>query len=406
MKKVILIGFGPDPTSSDSRSAFSLRTKMFEIGLKQNGFEVEFIYLFDGKHEGCLNINSKKDRKIIQQKINKSQSEFVIASGFSICELVSSLKIKNKYLIYDLNGWTLAEMQAKAFSMSDDILIPKKIKTEKQILKSGDYFTTVSQAQKFATYGELALINKLSSRNFGKTVVTSIANKGIEFKKKNIQKDKTKFKIIWLGGFNNWADEKTLFEGIQKAMQKFSFIELVVTGGAIFGVNDSKYEWFKQKVSKSEFSDRFRLLNWADAKDVPELILSSDLGVNCDLECLETSTGARNRINELVANGVPVISSRGSEVATQIESQKLGVTFESGNPDDLAEKIELAVLNQQKIWAVHCQTHSADYSDFNELVCFLQNPFKSVSVKPSKIRLLKYYIQNKGIKDILRKLGR
>ena len=405
MQKIILIGFGPDPTLSNSRSAFSLRTTMFERGLRQNGFEVEKILIHDGKHKDCFNINSKTDRKTIHKLINKSDSKFVIASGFAISDFVSKLNLKNKYLIHDLNGWTMAEMQAKAFSMQSDVLLSKKIKTEKRILKSGDFFTTVSKSQQFAIYGELSQLGKINSGNFGKTVVSSVANKGVAFKREKVEKDNSKFKIIWLGGFNNWADEKTLFEGIQKVMQKFSFIELIVTGGAISGVNDSKYAWFIDKVNASEFVDRFKLLNWANAKDVPSLIMSSDLGINCDLNCLETSTGARNRINELVVNGVPVISSRGSEVAKQIESSNLGATFESGNANDLAEKIEIAVVNQQKIWARNCQNYTPNYNDFSELVEFIKKPFKSYQVKKSYFKLLKYYIQSKGIKDILRKLG-
>ena len=94
MQKIILIGFGPDPTLSNSRSAFSLRTTMFERGLKQNGFELEKILMYDGKHKDCFNINSKTDRKSIHKLINKSDSKFVIASGFAISDFVSKLNLK------------------------------------------------------------------------------------------------------------------------------------------------------------------------------------------------------------------------------------------------------------------------------------------------------------------------
>ena len=42
---------------------------------------------------------------------------------------------------------------------------------------------------------------------------------------------------------------------------------------------------------------------------------------------------------------------------------------------NLAEKIEIAVVNQQKIWARNCQNYTPDYSDFCELVEFIKNQF-------------------------------
>jgi len=405
MQKVILIGFGPDPNKSSSRSAFSLRTSMLEHGLDINDIQVEKLLVYDGKHDGCFNINSQKDRQSIKNHINKSDAQFVLASGFSICKLITGFGIKNKYIISDLNGWTLSEVQAKSFDIDSNVLLDKTIHTEKQILKHSDFLITVSSAQKFATYGELAILGLLNKSNFGRTVVSHIANKGIAFQDIKNQSDPNKFTIIWLGGFNNWADEKTLFQGVSRVMQKYSFVEMIVTGGAIYGVNDSKYKWFCNQVEQSEYKHRFTLLNWAAAKDIPNLITSSDLGVNCDIKCLETLTGARNRVNELIVNGVPVISSDGSEVSKQIKTLKLGTTFESGNSYDLAEKIEIALLNQQKIWSQNCQNYRPDYLDFRELITFIKQPFDSTKSSNGFFKRIAYYLKTKSLRDVIRKLG-
>ena len=405
MQKVILIGFGPDPNKSASRSAFSLRTSMLEHGLDMNNIQVEKLLVYDGKHDDCFNINSRKDCQSIKKHINQSDAQFVLASGFSICKLITGFGIKNKYIISDLNGWTLSEVQAKSFDINSNVLLGKNIKAEKQILKQSDFFITVSRPQQYATYGELAILGLLNKSNFGKTVVSKIANKGIAFKDIKTESNPNKFTIIWLGGFNNWADEKTLYQGVSKVMQKYSFVEMVVSGGAIYGVNDSKYKWFCEQVEKSEYKHRFKLLNWADAQDIPKLIMSSDLGVNCDIKCLETLTGARNRINELVVNGVPVISSDGSEVSEQIKSLKLGTTFESGNFEDLAEKIEISLLNQQKMWSQNCKNYKPDYSDFKDLIDFIKQPFHSIKSSNGFFKRIAYYLKTKSLRDVIRKLG-
>ena len=140
MQKVILIGFGPDPNKSASRSAFSLRTSMLEHGLEINNIQVEKLLVYDGKHDDCFNVNSRKDRQLIKKYISKSDAQFVLASGFSICKLVTGFGIKNKYIISDLNGWTLSEVQAKSFDINSNVLLSKNIKAEKQILKQTQSF--------------------------------------------------------------------------------------------------------------------------------------------------------------------------------------------------------------------------------------------------------------------------
>ena len=411
MENVILIGFGPDATKSLERSAFSLRTYMFEKGLEDAGFQVEKFMFSRAKHKDCFNINSLSDRTKVKLLVETSSTSVVIGTGFEICKIISEWKLRNKFIVSDLNGWTPSEIQARSFSEKSNVLVERFKHAEKQILESSDFITTVSNAQKFAVYGELSMLGRLRHENFDKVLVSAISNKGVKFRnndeisERSDLLDSKKFKILWLGGFNNWADEKTLFEGVEKIMDKYSFVELVVTGGAINGVNDSKYPVFEQLVQNSVHKDKFTLMNWAKAVDVPRIISECQVGLNCDLYCLETLTGARNRINELITNGLPVISSRGSEVADFISSKKLGSTFESQNVNDLAFQMELAINGQAKIWKNNCLGFQDDYSDFRQLIDFCKHPFKISYKKQSGISKLIWYFQNKSLRDLLRKLG-
>lgn len=406
MNSVVLIGYGPDPLKSLERSAFSLRTWMFEKALLDSGFEVEKILFSKSNHNGCLNINSASDRKIALKKVKQSNSLVVIGSGFDICKMICKWNLKNKYVVSDLNGWTASEIQARSFFDDSNVLVDRFCKVEKEILLGSDFVTTVSTAQKFAILGELNILGKLTKETFLHSNVSAVANKGLSFDLSGMEaKDSDKFKILWLGGFNNWADEQTLFEGISLLMDRFDFVELTVTGGTIRGVNDKKFENFKQLVENSKHADKFKLLNWAKASLIPQIISESHLGLNCDLDCVETWTGARNRINEMIANGLPVVSSRGSEVAAELETHKIGALFESGNPRDLAFVIELAINGQWKIWKQNAKNFEYSFDDFEEMLKYCLNPFANRIKKTNLLEKLVWYMRNKSLKDVLRKLG-
>jgi hypothetical protein len=61
--------------------------------------------------------------------------------------------------------------------------------------------------------------------------------------------------------------------------------------------------------------------------------------VNVDKSCYETEFGARNRITDMLHVGLPVVSTRGSEVAEEVEQEGLGVVVPRADPSSLAEGI-------------------------------------------------------------------
>jgi len=385
---------------------------MFEKALLDAGFEIEKYLFFKSKqtkNTGCFNINSSKDKQAVLKKINESKANIVIATGFDICRVVSGWKLKHKYLVCDLNGWTPAEVQIRAFFDKSNALVDRFCNSEKQILMTADFVTTVSEAQKFAIYGELSMLGKLNKELFDLPRVCSVSNKGLVFDRKFVEGDfrlnPDSFKVLWLGGFNNWADHETLFRGMELIMDKYSFVELVVTGGAISGVNEDKYRAFEQLVQNSVHKDRYILLNWAKSNQVPQIINQAQLGLNCDLDCLETWTGACNRINEMISNGLAVISSEGREVTAFVKENNLGSSYKSGDPTDMAFQIELAINGQIKIWTQNCRNFEDSYQDFEPLISFCKNPSKKIDSQVSRLAKLMWYIKNKNLSDVWRKLG-
>jgi glycosyltransferase involved in cell wall biosynthesis len=100
-------------------------------------------------------------------------------------------------------------------------------------------------------------------------------------------------------------------------MNEIPDIYFVYTGGAISGIDDKTFARFSEMVNASRFKDRFVFLGWVKTNEIPLIYSECSVGLNIDRACVETFTGARNRINEMMKFGLPVITTIGSEISEE-----------------------------------------------------------------------------------------
>jgi hypothetical protein len=72
-----------------------------------------------------------------------------------------------------------------------------------------------------------------------------------------------------------------------------------------------------------------------DAELLPRYYRECDLGINVDSRNYETLFGARNRLVNMMAMGLPVLTTRGTEISYVIESENIGLTFGIGDAKEL-----------------------------------------------------------------------
>ena len=345
MKKILIIGSGPLPSQKNNKcNAFILRTIQYHEALKASlkDQELRLITLTKQKKEASENCLYNKDKSAIQKIVNEYQPDIVLGVNIEGSFVASSIKTKAK-IICDLNGWTMAEGQAQAKNMNNDGLLGHLWAKEKKCLLNGDFFLTVSDAQKYATYGALASIGRLNKGNFGVEMVKTVRNSraSIEPKQSKVIKADDKVNVCWIGGYNNWADEKTLFQALEYAMSRDERISFISTGGKIEKLDDSTFSRFQARVNKSKHRDRYKFLGWVKNEEIPKIYKNADIGINVDFNCAETWFGARNRINEMMSYGIPVVSTGGSEISKIVRSSNSGIV--SSNQD--FESLGKAILN-------------------------------------------------------------
>jgi glycosyltransferase involved in cell wall biosynthesis len=223
------------------------------------------------------------------------------------------------------------------------------------------------------------------------------------------------FVVVFVGGYNTWVDEVTLFKVLELAIRRNPKIHYVSTGGAIAGLVKSTFQNFLQLVEQSLVKDHFHFLGWLKTEEIPLVYKEADCGINVDKNCVETWVGARNRINEMLKFGLPVITTLGSEIAGEVQKFELGQAASSGDAQALADSIlalaqdpELRVKIKEQIKAYLRQYGTYTYT-VKPLLEWLKEPFcapkATVSVsRGSRIQAVWFYLKQKGIKGFLKKL--
>ncbi len=374
MKRILIIGSCPLPDeNTKTRPAAGLRTYQFlKPLLKNNGFNIRLVtvampecYGADfSKKEEIMAENfarfsiSKNDPELIPyiQKIHDDFSPEVIISVNTYPSYIASL-IKSKAPLWaDLNGWIMAEAQAQAYKLDSNDYLPHYYEMEKRVIKRADKFSTVSEAQKFALLGELAFMGRLNNESFNYQFAHHIPN-GIEWFEDELKVleggevaggdmsvgmsavPRGSFILLWVGGYNTWADEWNLFKGVEEAMKVCDKLYFVSTGGEIEGLDNKTFAKFKKLIDESPFKDRFIFLGWVDTEAIPLIYKRASCGINVDKPCIETFTGARNRINEMMKYGLPVITTLGSEISYEVAQHEAGIAVKSGDYELVADAI-------------------------------------------------------------------
>lgn len=368
MKKILIIGNGPLPNeNTKSRPAAGLRTWQFFEGLRgMDGVKVELVkidmpecYSSGEAHQEAVDgvFSVMKDDPELVSKVQKVcdrvRPDVLIGVNTYPSYIASRLKTDAAFWA-DLNGWIMAEGQAQAFKVGNDDYLAHYREMEASVVARADKFSTVSMPQKYALIGELACGGRLNYHTFDYELVSVVPN-GLEW----FEGEKETFlggvgsagvaiervfqslpagavKALWLGGYNTWMDEETLFSALEKAMAVNHNLYFISTGGAIAGLDNKTFANFKARVDGSKFKERFIFMGWVETAKIPFLYGAADFGLNVDLLCVETLTGARNRLNEMMKFGLPVVTTLGSEIADEVQKCGAGVGVKSGDVEALS----------------------------------------------------------------------
>lgn len=403
MNRIMILGLGPIATEPSVKfHGGGNRAWHFTKPLLEAGFEVTLICMriTDStqpdqpdeieRRDGELTILSVDEIRCfarddyLRERIARFQPDALVGAcdypSARACTVAGDLPVWA-----DIHGYPMGEAQAKAYHYQDSGYVHHFWNIHRAVLRRGDRFSVTSERQRTATIGELGAMGRLNQYTFGEELVTQIPiawDPDTPFVPRQRRKEDPLI-VFFCGGYNLWCDEETLFLALEKAMEQDSRIRFLSTGGAIEGHDEKNYPRFAARVEQSRFRDRFDLRGWVSKAEVEQCLRQAHLGINVDLPCYETLIGARNRITEFMARGVPILTTLGTEISQILFYKGMVLTVPMKKPEALAREIILAANHPEKLEkmaALARQLFETQYTyraTTQELLAWCRNPVHS-----------------------------
>lgn len=442
MLRIFIIGSAPLPTNEKSmRTAASLRTWQFvKPLLGHSNYQVCLVTIDERQKESrqythedkgafqhyTLPKNKRFTLRALQRLLRAYDPDVLLGINNFPAYLAAQLKTNVPFWA-DLNGWLMAEGLEQAKRDQSNVFMPHLFERELLILKKADHFSTVSAPQKYALCGEMMVLGYAHKDSDPAQLIDVIQNASEIFPidtnddKASLIRGKLvpdqAFIVSFIGGYNTWVDEDTLFYALEKAIQTNPKIHFVSTGGALSSISQIPFQRFHDKINNSPLRANFHFLGWVETKDMAKLYRESDCGLNVDKNCLETVSGARNRINEMLKFNVPVITTLGSEIANELAQAKVALTAQNGDHKTLAKHILHLAENKESreqlkekgksYFASHC-SYPKTITPFLEWLKSPQKKSKQVLTLSHKNRLRAafWYLKKMGGRKLVGKVVR
>ncbi len=350
--------------------AANLRTEQLVHALKAAGHDVAVIgsdyhgaakkkahFTKAAKNYWHTDLIGEKLHQSIRQVIKKFKPDCLVGiTVWPSMELIGAGSDLPMWI--DIFGNTMTEAQLICAQRGDNRYLKQFWAHEKRLLERGDKFSGCSERQEHFMVAELAMLGRLSAETFGYRFVHSIPPgvpdgvpeptwKGSAIRGHDgIEADD--FVVLWTGGYNLWTDVDTLVTGLELAMAQNPKIKFVSFGGEIAGHDEQTYPHFIKLVEKSKFKDRFVLLGWQPYQRMLKALTEANLGICIDKWHYELVYGTRTRLTQMIAYGLPVLTTGGCELIDDLQHRTGINIFKIGNASHCASQI--IALTEGRPW--------------------------------------------------------
>jgi glycosyltransferase involved in cell wall biosynthesis len=293
------------------------------------------------------------------------QPDCVVAVNFSHCLYATKLQTSAPIWM-EIYGDMLTIMQAFYHRNQSDRGLDTQVAFMAEVLRKGDIFSGCGPAQCHMLVGELAMVGRLNRRTFGYEFTRAIlpgspprpaasadpvdrgalARSPRRFLTQHGITDDD-FVVLWCGGYNTWTDVDTLFAGLQAAMQANGRLHYVSVGANTYSAPDNVYDRLAKLIATSPFADRYHLLGWRPWSEMADFYRESNVGINIDALHYETIFGTRTRLVEMIAAGLPVVTSLGAELSYLLRDAGVALTFAVGDSAALGEALARLAADAQ-----------------------------------------------------------
>jgi len=156
----------------------------------------------------------------------------------------------------------------------------------------------------------------------------------------NSEVKKTSKIILYQGALN-------LGRGIEAAIRAMQFVD----GAELWLAGDGDItEQLKQKVAELKLDEKVKFLGRLPLQELQKVTRKADLGISLEEDLgLNYRFALPNKLFDYIQAGVPVLVSNLPEMKKIVEQYRIGMIAESHQRKELAEKMKMALFDQEKI---------------------------------------------------------
>jgi len=255
----------------------------------------------------------------------------------------------------DFFGDPFTEIQTKAASAPDQrsenqTRLHHVWKLHLAAMLQGDFFSALSERQRFALIGQLGAAGRLNRHtaphDFVAALPFGLFASDIPARHGATRLPGTEFTAMWSGSFNTWMDVDALVGGLAQAVATNPRIRLLVVGGGIPNYHDDAFTRFCAGVKSAGVAHAVEMTGWQPLSELRNLYPRCQVGMNVDRASYEALLGSRTRIVQFLAEGKPVISTVVTELSQELAGAGFVLPFELGNATSLAEALVAAAARQ------------------------------------------------------------
>ncbi|MFK7988896.1 MAG: glycosyltransferase family 4 protein [Sandaracinaceae bacterium] len=358
MSHVVVVGHGPFRHSgASSLSAHGLRSWHVARTLEQDGHAVTLVALRSAHTEDwpaarvTRSVEHGIDVMDVSEHLPRERGAWLrdalprpdayVGVGLDGCAAATALCGETP-VFADLNGAPFAEAQVKAAAVGHARWTAGVHARFVSVLERADRFGACSPLHRGALIGQLGLVGRLGAAETGEELVHVMPN-GLCAEELDALSVPARahdgFVLLLSGGFNTWFDEDMAHRVITRALGAHPGLRVRVLGGGIEGHYTAGFRRFDEKVRTGAHADRVEFLGWVPASALPDHYAGADAALLCDRPGYEGELGARTRVLDWLAAGLPVVMTRLSAISVELECEGAALTASPGDDAALAEHV-------------------------------------------------------------------
>jgi len=295
----------------------------------------------------------------------------------------------------------LRKADTKAIKHNEDWFFEEQLLPLTNLIQKSDLFLCASKAQMLYYLGMLNVLGKITPLNYGKKIIEVVASAVPHEEPKhteNLLQLTGKKVLLYPGGLYPWMEPKIALDAVDILSKERDDIALVFLGyNNPRAPHSLSYKHAKELMVEAK---KRNLLNkqvffkgWIEYNRRHNAYLESQLAVITYAYSVEAELSYRTRALDCFWARLPVISSKGGEIAELIKEKQLGVVLQHNTAEELASTIrELLSTEKTKQMKQHINIFIEEEFNWDTAVVpidrFLDSPHKDPTKGKSMAELI------------------